>query len=385
MLKIQYISDVHGQYHFVKHEPEADVLVVAGDWSEGVPNLSFFKKWPVPVIFVMGNHEAYGHDIEYAIDNIREQAAAPDSNVHFLEKDVLEYKGVRFIGCTGWTDMVDKHPWMIFKSWRGMSDYRKIGAENWFKDAVHEEYFRKEYDTLPKHGYSYPYLHPLITYYKHKEAKQFLDTALSKPFDGPTVVITHHPPTPVALRHTGFWIPEYEQGMDFSLLETAFPKYGWQRLGTHAGRMDDIIEKHRPTLWLHGHLHRRTRYFRYDVPVFSNAIGYNHKERPANAIIDLNNIPWHQKKLSAGYLTHIHAKWIDTWVLKEGFTNTAIKKESWAPYMWKLHRATLDEIEDLAGIIPDPSVIEDSLTENYWTYQAINLRKSLKDNFPEQS
>lgn len=384
MLKIQYISDVHGQHHFVKHDPNADILVVAGDWSEGVPDLKFFKKWPVPVIFIMGNHEAYGHDVEYVIDNIREQAALPDSNVHFLEKDVFEYKGTRFVGCTGWTDMVNKHPWMLFKSWRNMSDYRKIGAANWFAKPEHEEYFKEEYGKLPKHGYSYPYLHPLVTYYKHQEAKKFIEEELSKPFDGPTVVVTHHPPSPVALRHTGFWIPEYEPGMDFSLLETAFPKYGWQRLGTHVGRMDHIIETYKPTLWIHGHLHRRTRYFRYDVPVFSNAIGYNHKERPANAVIDLANIPWDQKRLSAGYLTHIHAKWINNWILREAFLNTAINKDSWAPHMWRLHRETLNEIEYLFNIKPEESVIADSLSPNYWQYQHMQLLKNLKEYFPEQ-
>lgn len=59
------------------------------------------RHYPVrPVIYVPGNHEFYGHDINLAAEL---RVAAPE-NIAVLSDDVLLLDGVRFLGSTLWTD-----------------------------------------------------------------------------------------------------------------------------------------------------------------------------------------------------------------------------------------------------------------------------------------
>ncbi|MDI1270514.1 MAG: metallophosphoesterase [Polaromonas sp.] len=58
------ISPAHG----------ADLLVLAGDIGSGTQAIDLFKDWSVPVLFLAGNHEFYGHSIEKMRIDLRSAA-----------------------------------------------------------------------------------------------------------------------------------------------------------------------------------------------------------------------------------------------------------------------------------------------------------------------
>ncbi len=97
-MKIQIASDLH--YEFLEKqfpdyriiEPaDADVLVIAGDIHRGAMAIETFADWPVPVVYVHGNHEAYHERYEDLLAELR--AKAQGGNVHFLERDELVLGG----------------------------------------------------------------------------------------------------------------------------------------------------------------------------------------------------------------------------------------------------------------------------------------------------
>jgi predicted phosphodiesterase len=67
-MNIQLASDLHLEFllkgwpdeRLISPEPGADILVLAGDVSNGADAMKLFANWPVPVIYVMGNHECSG-------------------------------------------------------------------------------------------------------------------------------------------------------------------------------------------------------------------------------------------------------------------------------------------------------------------------------------
>jgi metallophosphoesterase superfamily enzyme len=81
--------------------PHYDVLIIAGDlitrMERGVARL-LERVTDRPVIYVGGNHEAYGTDIDRTIEKAR--VAAAGTNIHVLENDTVEIDGVTFIGAT---------------------------------------------------------------------------------------------------------------------------------------------------------------------------------------------------------------------------------------------------------------------------------------------
>src|SRR4051794_24845929 len=100
-MKIQIASDLHLEllekrfpdYRIV--EPaDADVLVLAGDIHRTTRAIAAFADWPVPVIYVHGNHEAY-HEQYFELEE-KLRAACAGSNVHYLERDEYIVNGVRF-------------------------------------------------------------------------------------------------------------------------------------------------------------------------------------------------------------------------------------------------------------------------------------------------
>ena len=102
-MKLHILSDLHTEFAaFSPPETDADVVVLAGDIGVGLNGIEWAaRRFPeVPVIYVPGNHEFYGHDIGLT-DELK--AAAPP-NIHVLNNGRLEFDGVRFLASTLWTD-----------------------------------------------------------------------------------------------------------------------------------------------------------------------------------------------------------------------------------------------------------------------------------------
>lgn len=157
-----------------------DVMFVAGDL---IPRAERGVRWLLervqdrPVVYVMGNHEAYGTDIQRTLEKAK--AAAAGANVHVLENETVRIGDVTFAGATLWTDFAlngDAYRAMMVAADR-MNDYKKV------RIAAYRRRF------LPHHGLT-----------RHLKSRAFLEAEMRKPRSGKLVVVSHHAPHPSAAR-----------------------------------------------------------------------------------------------------------------------------------------------------------------------------------------
>lgn len=234
---VQLASDLHIE-HLERDFPgeptlwpanQADVLVLAGDVGTAVNGLQQFRDWPVPVLYVAGNHEGYGGSWYEVLDELR--ATAAGTSVHFMERDTVDLGGVRFLGCTLWTDYrlrSNRTQRQLMENARmRISDHRRIRKAD-------GSYFLPE-DALRD----------------HEQSRTWLETELSKPYDGKTVVVTHHGPHSLSVH----------------------PRYSGD--ATNAAFVSDLSELLQVSkLWLHGHVHDTFDYQVNGCRVVANPRGY---------------------------------------------------------------------------------------------------------------
>jgi calcineurin-like phosphoesterase family protein len=249
MMKAQFFSDLHvgvGRTKPISVGTDVDVAVVAGDTCEGVVNgfetLRRFVPERIPIVTVAGNHEFYRRCYPNEIE--AGKAAAPDFNVHFLSDDSVVVNGVRFLGCTLWTDYAlfgaDRVALAMEKARTGLNDHRVIAWQKkpWLR-------FRPE-EALVLHGRS----------------RQFLRERLSERFDGPTVVLTHHAPL----------FASVEQRFRDDILTAAFASDLSDLIDSPGGSVSGSGGK--ITLWNHGHMHSSSDYVAHGIRVLANPHGY---------------------------------------------------------------------------------------------------------------
>lgn len=236
-MKIQLASDLHLELlgrHFpgetvIRPARDADVLVLAGDIHVGTAAVELFRDWPVPVLYVVGNHEAYG----LCLDDVREQLAiaTKGTSITVLERDTVDFGGVRFLGCTLWTDyqlLPDRtQQALMAHAAARLNDHRRISVRN-------GDLFS------PEHALS-----------EHEASRGWLARELVRPYDGATVVVTHHGPHPLSVH------PRYEGDE----LNAAFVS----DLSPLLGNAD---------YWLHGHVHDAFDYLVESCRVVANPRGY---------------------------------------------------------------------------------------------------------------
>lgn len=234
---IQLASDLHLEHlensfpaaQTISPAQGAEALVLAGDIGRGTNALELFRDWPVPVLYVAGNHEAYGSTWNGTLAELRE--ASRETSVRFLERDTTEVGGVRFLGCTLWTDyslqLNRTRSQLMENAERRIADHRQIRGEvgGYFTAA----------DALREHELS----------------RAWLGSKLAQPFDGKTVVVTHHGPHPLSVH----------------------PRYLGDPL--NAAFVSDLSELLQgPDLWLHGHVHDSFDYNVNGCRVVANPRGY---------------------------------------------------------------------------------------------------------------
>lgn len=214
---------------------DADVLVLAGDIHTKDRGLPAITEWATsrPTIYVAGNHEFYGTAIPKLYDTLIE-STKETRNTRFLQNSSTIISGTRFLGCTLWTDFAligdDCREMAMIVSQTEMTDYKKI--------RVSPQYRR---------------LTPGIAYSYHRRSVSWLETELEKPFDGKTVVVTHHAPSTLS-------VSTAEKPNAIS--------------ASYASRLDDFILRTPVDLWIHGHTHRSVDYQIGSTRIVSNQRGY---------------------------------------------------------------------------------------------------------------
>ena len=118
-MKIQVLSDLHLEHGGVvpAHQPDADVVVLAGDlmpYTEGlVEELAEYWSTAPHIVYVLGNHEFYGTDIDETRARLADECAG--AGIHLLDPGMVRIGGVRFIARRAWR--VGARRWLDSRAW----------------------------------------------------------------------------------------------------------------------------------------------------------------------------------------------------------------------------------------------------------------------------
>ena len=271
-MNIQLLSDLHleSNPHFTARPvPGADLLVLAGDIGSyqngsqlltlGIADFGLARfsplpvaqggaAWPTPVFFVPGNHEYDGLDFDEAHARLR--TACERLGMVWLERQTVVLQGVRFIGCTLWTDFDALTTERAFTGEVTLAEQlrlrdKALRAANFYLNKNHSLRAGVPLlaDAVREQGLA---------------SQAWLRQALAVPFEGKTVVVTHFAPS----------------------LRSADPRYGLSP-GTagFCNALDDLLPL--AQLWLHGHLHCPNDYVHNGCRVVANPLGYARKGEQA--------------------------------------------------------------------------------------------------------
>ena len=258
-VKIQLMSDLHLEGHPSYRPvpaPAAELMVLAGDIGSyqhgsrledsdfGLARFSpGLGAWPVPVLYVPGNHEYDNLDFDETHARLRETCER--LCITWLEREQHVVGDVRFVGTTLWADF-------------DALAQRPGQPEPTLQDALKQRhkafraanfYLRKA--AAMRHG------EPMLAEGWREQAlvcEDWLREALARPFDGTTVVVTHCAPS----------------------LRSHDPRYGLTpATAGFCNSLEDLMAQ--AQFWLHGHLHCQQDYVERGCRVVANALGYASK------------------------------------------------------------------------------------------------------------
>lgn len=239
-MKIALLSDLHLSLQSLELAPTpADVVVLAGDLGRPDAAIAWARECARqhggrPVLFIAGNHEFYGSDLASTMHRLRELARG--SPVQVLEHDEWHHAGVRFLGCTLWSDhrlfeSAKQRDEGLAMSMRRMRDFSRIRIAPDFPEPFS----------------------PAVAQLLFDRSVAWLEARFAQPHAGPTVVVTHFAPSrrSIAPRFAG------------SPVNTCF-----------VSDLEAQILRWQPALWLHGHTHDSFDYRIGRTRVVANPRGY---------------------------------------------------------------------------------------------------------------
>ncbi|UVF22770.1 metallophosphoesterase (plasmid) [Microvirga terrae] len=240
-MRIWFLSDLHhhSSWPFAAPAiaPACDVIVIAGDSGEEMSRKALpwtaevFGRYGKPILYVPGNHDFYGANLAFEIR--KAQLVAEHHKITLLAQgETVVLGGVRFVGATLWTDF-------------DLGGYGHISELEAMKNMNDHRYIR--------FGSSYSKVRPKDLIDIHYAHRARIEQVLATPFDGPTVVVTHHAPLERSLQKG------YQEGP----LDAAY-----------ASDLSLLIEMYQPEIWLHGHVHVSHNYIHDNTCVRSNPRGY---------------------------------------------------------------------------------------------------------------
>lgn len=221
-MKILVVSDLHFEFHqddgkdFLRRLVDADVIVIAGDLcprSILAYSLDLFLRRYPKVIFVSGNHEFYHSSFEDVRTTLSWMTATYE-NLYVLDNTVEEIDGIRFVGTTMWT--------------------RKTSYIHLYEPNIADFSVIENSQQI---------------YVENEKALTFLNDNVQEN----DVVVTHHLPTQESIA----W--KFKR----SILNCFF-----------LCDVQELIERRKPKLWIHGHTHASCDYEIGPTRVVCNPYGY---------------------------------------------------------------------------------------------------------------
>lgn len=229
-MKLHVLSDLHMEFqYFDIPRNDADLVILAGDISNGVAGVEWANNLDKPFIYVPGNHEYYGHEIVEMGDALQHSVRDLVSS-HVLNIDYTIIDDVCFIGATLWSDF-ELYDDSIFRkemAARSINDFNliKYNDRNFTPDEAQNAF-----------NYAVNYIRDLL------KIKQ----------DYKRVVITHFLPHPNSIAD----------------------KYNGDSLNPYfCSDLSWLIEEQQPDLWIHGHTHEVCDYKIGKTRVVCNPRGY---------------------------------------------------------------------------------------------------------------
>lgn len=246
-MKILVLSDLHLAHHSfsavhdgVRVDAQADVVVLAGDIDDGLGGFRWAREaFPdKPIVMVAGNHEFYGQHWTHHLDNMRE--ASNKYDIEYLEADAVDLGGIRFLGCSLWTDFE------LFGA------DKKSDALRLAKSSMQDYHYIKITRTAEFYWVHSKRLIPALAERRHRGSVEWLQTKLEGAGDpSKTVIVTHHAPHPSS-------IPQH---FSKDLLSSAY-----------ASDLTPLMGK--ASTWIHGHIHTSSDCVVNGTRIVCNPRGY---------------------------------------------------------------------------------------------------------------
>lgn len=275
-MRFLILSDLHVEVAALAEAPAppCDAVILAGDIHSPASKAVEWmlqRDWArrgLPVIYVPGNHEYYR--CTYQEELARARAAASGSNVRLLSTDEALLQGadgeaVRVLGATLWTDFglpvvtpqgdrsdPDR---ALCHADQQLGDFYRIAfaPELATVDAIHVRGEVQVVDGSVSRATIRPRrFRAQDSLQLHRRERAWLEQRLAQPFEGLTIVVTHHAPArgSVASAHASSWLsPAFVSDLSPALFEV-------------------------PCLWVHGHTHTSFDYRVNDCRVVCNPRGY---------------------------------------------------------------------------------------------------------------
>lgn len=212
---------------------DADIIILAGDIGKVANGIHWARRTfsDKEIVYVIGNHEYYGTQRAETLAMLH--IAARATGVHLLDDAELlpQQHHLRILGCTLWTDFC------LF------SEFTQNAAMQAGLHGLNDF-------CLIQEGRLGTFT-PAQSVGLHKKSLAWLKSKLDEPFDGKTVVVTHHLPSEQSV------VERYKS----ELLAACFAS----ELDYLFGKMD---------LWIHGHTHDNLDYESNGTRVICNPRGY---------------------------------------------------------------------------------------------------------------